>query len=375
MNKTIILSTLFFWVSQSAFSQWNNTSNNSTTGNLTVGSTTSNSYSKIVLRGPNSPTGINSKRDFIFDFNAAGEAFIRSYRGSSWDTYLQFMTSAYSNTGGAPSVRMHINGDGKVGIGTTTPSSQLDVLGDLKISATSLSAGTSALQINNTWANNSNDFEMNRPLTIARSASDNEAMNIYVQDASTLFTYKNDEAQSRIHFRMINTDTESGGGANANDNYVMSIKGDQYGGSVSIGLAPTPAGYQFSVDGKAIMEEVVVKLATGWPDYVFSEEYLLEPLESVEKFIKKNKHLPNIPSSTAMDKSDGISLGEMNIRLLEKIEELTLYTINQEKEIKQLKSKQASYTDLESRLEELTLSMVELKKENQELKNIENEKK
>ena len=106
------------------------------------------------------------------------------------------------------------------------------------------------------------------------------------------------------------------------------------------------------------MEEVVVKLASNWPDYVFSEEYLLEALESVEQFIKKNKHLPNIPSSTAMAKSDGISLGEMNTRLLEKIEELTLYTINQEKEIKQLKSEQASYADLESRLEELTLSMV-----------------
>lgn len=197
---------MVFWASLQVYTQqWNPTSDNSSTGSLTVGSTTSSSYSKIVLRGPNSPTGINSKRDFIFDFAAAGEAFIRSYRGSSWDTYLQFMTSAYSNTGGAPSVRMHINGDGKVGIGTIAPSSQLDVLGDLKVTATSLSAGTSALQINNTWANNSNDFEMNRPLTIARSASDNEAMNIYVQDASTLFTYKNDEAQSRIHFRMINT--------------------------------------------------------------------------------------------------------------------------------------------------------------------------
>lgn len=96
------------------------------------------------------------------------------------------------------------------------------------------------------------------------------------------------------------------------------------------------AGYLLSVGGKIISEEVRVELNTNWPDYVFSDDYKLPSLKKIEEFISKNNHLPNIPSAREV-KESGIDLGDMNKRLLEKIEELTLYMIDQHKEIEKLK--------------------------------------
>ena len=110
------------------------------------------------------------------------------------------------------------------------------------------------------------------------------------------------------------------------------------GGNVYIGTsAGSPAaGYQLSVQGKIISEEVKVQLSGGWPDYVFADNYNLTPLEDLEKKLKADKHLPNIPAAAEVEK-DGFLLGDMNKRLLEKIEELTLYVIAIDKENKKLK--------------------------------------
>jgi hypothetical protein len=70
----------------------------------------------------------------------------------------------------------------------------------------------------------------------------------------------------------------------------------------------------------------------GWADYVFDKEYKLLSLAEVEKYIEQNKHLPNIPTANEV-KKEGIDLGEMNAKLLEKIEELTLYMIEMKKTI------------------------------------------
>jgi len=74
------------------------------------------------------------------------------------------------------------------------------------------------------------------------------------------------------------------------------------------------------------------------PDFVFGDDYKLTPLSEVENFVKKNKHLRNIPSEKEI-KEHGLKLEEMNMKLLEKVEELTLYLIDQEKRIKKLESK------------------------------------
>ncbi len=105
------------------------------------------------------------------------------------------------------------------------------------------------------------------------------------------------------------------------------------------------------VKGKITSSEVKVKIG-GWADYVFEETYELPTLSEVEKHIKEKGHLQNIPSAKEVAKN-GIQLGEMNMKLLEKIEELTLYTIAQEKEIQTLKAVQKQNTTLEERVENL----------------------
>jgi hypothetical protein len=108
-------------------------------------------------------------------------------------------------------------------------------------------------------------------------------------------------------------------------------------GNVSIGTTD-PKGYKLAVAGNMIAESIKVKLQGTWPDYVFHDEYQLPSLKAVEAYVKINKRLPEIPSEIEI-KQDGQNLGEMNSKLLKKIEELTLYLINQQKEIDLLKDK------------------------------------
>lgn len=107
------------------------------------------------------------------------------------------------------------------------------------------------------------------------------------------------------------------------------------GGNVGIGVVDTK-GYRLAVAGNAIAESVTVKMQGSWPDYVFSDDYKLSSLTETEKSIKENGHLPGIPSAEEV-KTNGIDLGTMNSKLLQKIEELTLYLIEQSKEIKNMK--------------------------------------
>ncbi|MFQ6599578.1 hypothetical protein [Flavobacterium sp. C3NV] len=163
----------------------------------------------ISINGPNSPENANSARDISWDFAAAGSAAIRSYRGNNYDTYLQFLTNPNSTSGNVPQIRLHINGDGNVGIGKIDPTNKLDVNGT-------------------------------------------------------------------IHSKEVKVDM------------------------------------------------------LGWSDFVFKKEYNLPTLADVEKHINEKGHLENIPSEEEVLKN-GINLGEMNAKLLQKIEEMTLYMIEMKK--------------------------------------------
>ncbi|WP_108246744.1 tail fiber protein [Muricauda brasiliensis] len=112
------------------------------------------------------------------------------------------------------------------------------------------------------------------------------------------------------------------------------------GGNVGIGTANPDA--KLAVKGDIHAQEVKVDLSVPGPDYVFKEGYALKSLEEVENYIKLNGHLPNIPSAKDMEEN-GVQLGEMNMRLLEKIEELTLYILQLEKKTNRL-------NDIEKRL-------------------------
>ncbi len=106
--------------------------------------------------------------------------------------------------------------------------------------------------------------------------------------------------------------------------------------SLQIGTRNIPTGYNLSVDGKIICNELKVRLSNAWPDYVFEKNYELKSIDELDQFIKQNKHLPNIPSAKEVE-ANGIDIGEMNRKLIEKVEELTLYVIELKKEIDVIK--------------------------------------
>lgn len=122
----------------------------------------------------------------------------------------------------------------------------------------------------------------------------------------------------------------------------------KFNGKVGIGNGfgnfPTTAGsvnvaaYNLFVKGGILTEEVRVNLQSAWADYVFDENYKLKSLEEVETFIKENGHLENVPSAKQV-KEEGIELGEITKIQQEKIEELTLYLIELNKENKVLQKK------------------------------------
>jgi len=125
-----------------------------------------------------------------------------------------------------------------------------------------------------------------------------------------------------------------------NNNVVMStnafINGNARAGTLNVGTSLNTSGYIARIGGKLICEEVKVKLiSSGWPDYVFSEKYKLPTLQELQSFIQKNKHLPNIPSAAEVEK-EGLELGDMQKRMMEKIEELTLYILQLEKKNQEL---------------------------------------
>jgi hypothetical protein len=113
----------------------------------------------------------------------------------------------------------------------------------------------------------------------------------------------------------------------------------------NVGIGTTTPREKLSVNGNIRAKEIKVE-TQNWPDYVFKSDYSLPSLEATEKHIKEKGHLPGIPSAAEV-KADGVEVGDMNAKLLKKIEELTLYLIEQKKElVKQSKEIQ----DLKSKI-------------------------
>lgn len=93
-------------------------------------------------------------------------------------------------------------------------------------------------------------------------------------------------------------------------------------------------------NGNLWSKQITVSLTNPWPDYVFKPTYILPTLEYVKNYVEKNSHLPEVPSEAEI-KSNGLDVGEMNAVLLKKVEELTLYMIEQQKRITTLENKLA----------------------------------
>ena len=209
-------------------------------------------------------------------------------------TYLDFH-SLY-NSGYKSDVAMTISGDGNIGIGTTSPDYNLTVYDE----------SSAIIQVKN--ANSSSTLQQNTAGGV---------LNLYTNSGAS--------------------------------NVLIRSYGNSYfnGGNVGIGT-PNPT-YLLSVKGTIGCGEVIVENVTGWADFVFEDDYNLMPLQELDSYIQENKHLPEIPTSEEVQEN-GISVGEMNAKLLQKIEELTLYTIEQQKIIEK---QQDDYIELKNEIEEL----------------------
>ena len=125
----------------------------------------------------------------------------------------------------------------------------------------------------------------------------------------------------------------------------MSIRAN---GNVGIGTVETGT-HKLAVEGTIGAREIKVEAPPSWSDFVFNEDYTLKNLEEVESFIEENNHLPDVPSEKEV-LENGVELGKMDAKLLQKIEELTLYMIEMNKEVKALRSEN---TELKEKFEKL----------------------
>ncbi|MFH6966174.1 hypothetical protein [Flavobacterium sp. FlaQc-28] len=207
--------------------------------------------------------------------------------------------------------------DGNVGIGTLAPTAKFEVSNSLITnnneviaSLTRFGTGTGGSSIVRFGYHNTCDFEVNAG---------------YSNAGHRLGSYYD-----------LNIVNNHAGGAHGGINFATdsSVKmAINVNGNVGIGT--TSPQNKLDVNGTIHSKEVKVDM-NGWSDFVFKKEYNLPTLEQVEKHIVEKGHLENIPSEKEVLK-DGINLGEMNAKLLQKIEELTLYMIEMKKDNERIK--------------------------------------
>lgn len=206
--------------------------------------------------------------------------------------------------------KLTVLSNGNVGIGKSDPLTKLDVNGTAIISN---SAGTS--------------YNENLRLPSATSGFASIALGAIAGDWGTGFGQ-----WSLIKFP--ESMASKFGIRHNNDDYLNILTNG------NVGIGTTTPNEKLSVNGKIRAKEIKVETA-NWPDYVFAEGYKVGTLEELEDYIKVNKHLPDMPSAKEAE-TNGVELGEMNKLLLKKVEELTLYLIEKDKQIKQLENRMAN---------------------------------
>jgi len=248
-------------------------------GNVGIG--TNNPTQKLTVLMDPSTNGAGVGVQAVTDTGPGsqpGVAYLNSSGSKRMYSFLDINTDTYNIGNVSGTSLLTINQSGNVGIGTMSPVGTLHVKGST--------------------------FIGNRDLTIGTSGS-------FVQidqGASEGNTYTQIRAFSN--------------GGNSANNLVL----QNSGGNVGIGINNPDE--RLAVNGKIRAREIKVEIA-NWPDYVFSKTYPLPTLQEIESHIKEKGHLPGIPSAKEV-KAKGIDLGEMNAKLLQKIEELTLHLIKQE---------------------------------------------
>ncbi|MGN7787314.1 hypothetical protein ACTJIJ_22460 [Niabella sp. 22666] len=201
---------------------------------------------------------------------------------------------------GASANQIAITGNGNLGVGTTTPNEKLDIDGNVKLNG----------MINWGWTGRSikvvsPDGGVSQLLQFTNSMSEDHGN----PQGGFDFAWHTGASVMRI------------------------IDG-------KVGIGTTTPGEKLAVNGRILAKEIKVisGATTSWPDYVFNSNYKLTPLPELESFIKTHQHLPEIPSAREVA-ANGIEVGANQALLLKKIEELTLYIIEQNKQLRQYQEK------------------------------------
>ena len=134
-----------------------------------------------------------------------------------------------------------------------------------------------------------------------------------------------------------NTTGDVGIGTVHTNGFKLNVAGDVLLRRLCIGGEYIPEDCLLAVEGKLICADIQVTDINEWPDYVFDENYELITIEEMGDYIQKENHLPGIPTNKEINEN-GIGLAELNLLLLKKIEELSLYTIKLNNELKKIKS-------------------------------------
>ncbi len=208
--------------------------------------------------------------------------------------------------------KLFVNYDGKVGIETTSPSEKLEVNGGISITG------------KNSTGSTNNFYNLIQ----------------FKNSSHAAIVYNPGETNELMFGFHSNGNFYWGRGQQNNNGYSMHLSKDgdlKVYNSVGIGCTPGLDNYKLNVNGKIRATEIQVE--TGWADFVFEDDYNLMPLQELDSYIKENKHLPEIPTTKEVEEN-GISVGEMNAKLLQKVEELTLYIIQLEERVSELENKE-----------------------------------
>jgi len=237
--------------------------------------------------------------------------------------------------GTSSTAKLYVNGNsyfsGNIGIGGTSTTAKLYVNGKLGVGASDPKVN---MQIGNIWT----FYDGSSDKIIGRNTYWNGSSNVRIQQGVASRMYFGGSGD--IVFQTVGTGNP---GSTISTWNTVAMKND---GSVGIGTTST-GGYKLKVNGKINCTELVVSLSgreergedeeIEWPDYVFAEDYNLRDLDEVASFIQKNRRLPEMPSAADVAEK-GINIGEVNALLLKKVEELTLYILQQNDDIQSLKA-------------------------------------
>lgn len=326
---------------------------NTNAGNVGIGVTTPPNLFTVGVTGKGITQQSTDGTTQVGFYTSSGSAYVQTHTNHP----LYFTT----NNGG---VQMALSTAGNLGIGTSAPAYKLDVNGRMRLTYNGNTAGiwfnkqdnsgASAFAGNyddSTWGvyttygggwqflldhkNSKMGINVVPKVALSFPAVTGKKISLYPGATGDvgMGVYGN---EFRLHSDHSGADITFG-----YDNYTngfterMRVKAD---GRVCIGTTSPASGYLLNVNGKIISEEVRVLLKGNWPDYVFDNGYALRGLPDVEQYIKQYKHLPDVPSADEV-KTEGHQLGDIQVKLLQKVEELTLYMIEADKKIKELQER------------------------------------